>query len=86
MRVDFGEPLHSLVVCAELHPLEEELLKLFWVKPEELVLEEVVEEEEDGDLVVPSAADMERKFTQIDSELARAAEGLLGLKLKKDEV
>jgi diphthine methyl ester synthase len=27
--VDFGEPLHCLVVCGPVHPLEEELLRHF---------------------------------------------------------
>ncbi|KAG8345207.1 putative Tetrapyrrole (Corrin Porphyrin) Methylase [Trypanosoma vivax] len=31
-EIDFGEPLHSLVVVGELHPLEEEHLSLFYVK------------------------------------------------------
>ncbi len=25
MRVDFGPPLHSLVLCGEIHPLETEV-------------------------------------------------------------
>lgn len=27
LHVDFGEPLHSLVICGTTHPLEDELLK-----------------------------------------------------------
>lgn len=27
LDVDFGEPLHSLVICGTTHPLEDELLK-----------------------------------------------------------
>lgn len=27
LDVDFGEPLHSLVICGATHPLEDELLK-----------------------------------------------------------
>lgn len=27
LDVDFGEPLHSLVICGKTHPLEDELLK-----------------------------------------------------------
>mmetsp|Transcript_14872 Transcript_14872/g.19618 ORF Transcript_14872/g.19618 Transcript_14872/m.19618 type:complete len:274 (+) Transcript_14872:133-954(+) len=32
---DFGEPLHSLVICGELHPLEQEMLKLFMANTKE---------------------------------------------------
>ena len=28
MRIDFGAPLHSLVITGELHPIEDELLSL----------------------------------------------------------
>ncbi|CAN0456960.1 unnamed protein product, partial [Hapterophycus canaliculatus] len=27
LDVDFGEPLHSLVICGATHPLEDELLQ-----------------------------------------------------------
>ena len=27
--VDLGKPLHSLVICGDLHPVEIEMLKLF---------------------------------------------------------
>lgn len=27
--VDFGEPLHSMVICGELHPLEQEMIRYF---------------------------------------------------------
>lgn len=30
--VDFGEPLHCMVICGELHPCEVELLEFFKVK------------------------------------------------------
>lgn len=39
-RVDFGPPLHCLALCGELHALEEEMLELFRVKPEELLDDE----------------------------------------------
>jgi len=28
-QVDFGDPLHSLVICGELHPLEADLVEHF---------------------------------------------------------
>lgn len=30
--VDFGGPLHCLVICADLHPLENELLSVFMLE------------------------------------------------------
>jgi diphthine synthase len=33
--VDFGGPLHSMVICGELHPLEEEMIEHFSVKARE---------------------------------------------------
>ncbi len=33
--VDFGEPLHCMVICGELHPCETELLAFFRVKGDE---------------------------------------------------
>jgi diphthamide biosynthesis methyltransferase len=31
-RVDFGPPLHSLIICGDLHPLEREYLTIFHIK------------------------------------------------------
>jgi diphthine synthase len=31
--VDFGPPLHSLIICGELHPVEREYLSFYKVKP-----------------------------------------------------
>ncbi len=36
-RVDFGGPLHSLVIVGEMHAMEAELVKAFMVKPADLV-------------------------------------------------
>lgn len=33
--VDFGEPLHCMVICGELHPCEVELLRHFQLPQEE---------------------------------------------------
>ena len=30
--VDFGEPLHSLILCGELHEFEQEMLELFSIE------------------------------------------------------
>lgn len=35
LKVDFGTPLHSLVICGQLHPLEQEILEFFRVKQNE---------------------------------------------------
>ena len=54
-RVDFGPPLHSLIVCGELHELELECLKEYLVeeskyqlvtRPEEVVPEETEQDDE----------------------------------------
>jgi hypothetical protein len=34
-EVEFGAPLHCLVICGELHPCEEELLKFFRAKEDD---------------------------------------------------
>lgn len=44
--VDFGAPLHCLVICGELHPCEVELLEFFKTAAREP--RRVVEEEGDG--------------------------------------
>jgi diphthine synthase len=45
-EVDFGEPLHSLIVCGELHELELELLKEYLVEGSKFVMEDTGKEEE----------------------------------------
>jgi diphthine methyl ester synthase len=32
LEVDFGAPLHSLAICGQIHPLEEEILKFYSVE------------------------------------------------------
>jgi len=46
LLVDFGEPLHSLVICGEIHPLESEILEYYRVKSEDMTY---IDEEEDND-------------------------------------
>ncbi|CAM9620818.1 unnamed protein product [Discosporangium mesarthrocarpum] len=50
VNVDFGDPLHSLVICGTTHPLEEELLKWHMVeqKPQELRNPELLKDGEGG--------------------------------------
>ena len=37
-KVDFGPPLHCLAICGQMHPLEEEILQQFAVKPDDMTL------------------------------------------------
>jgi len=30
--VDFGKPLHCLVICGEIHPMEQEVLEYFKIQ------------------------------------------------------
>ena len=43
-RVDFGPPLHCLALCGETHPLEDDMLRYYAVKEEELLGEEEVKQ------------------------------------------
>jgi diphthine synthase len=45
-EVDFGEPLHSLIVCGELHELELEVLKEYLVEGSTFVMEDTGKEME----------------------------------------
>jgi len=36
LEVDFGEPLHSLILVGHLHPVEADYLKLYAVNPESI--------------------------------------------------
>lgn len=36
VTVEFGPPLHCMVICGELHPCEKELLAFFQAKAEEI--------------------------------------------------
>jgi hypothetical protein len=38
LTVDFGTPLHSLVVAGDTHPIEDEVLAMYAVKPEQQTL------------------------------------------------
>lgn len=41
IKVDFGQPLHSLALCGETHPLELEILKYYQVKESDMTYVEV---------------------------------------------
>ncbi len=45
LDVDFGEPLHSLVICGTTHPLEDELLKWHRVTADRIEKPPVKEDE-----------------------------------------
>ena len=47
-EVDFGGPLHSLIVCGELHDLELEVLKEYLVQDSQFALEKLQEPEPDN--------------------------------------
>mmetsp|Transcript_9222 Transcript_9222/g.16211 ORF Transcript_9222/g.16211 Transcript_9222/m.16211 type:complete len:295 (-) Transcript_9222:153-1037(-) len=56
LDVDFGSPLHSLVIVGETHVIEEEMLALYQVKPEDIVK---YEEEVDDAASDASSPDIE---------------------------
>eukprot|EP01038_Epipyxis_sp_PR26KG_P006610 gene6610-9077_t len=49
-RVDFGEPLHCLALCGEIHPVEQELLEYYKVKAEEMNYVELTEDNFDENI------------------------------------
>ena len=49
LAVDFGAPLHSLALCGETHPLEDEILETMRVKEEDMAFKGTAEPERDDD-------------------------------------
>jgi len=37
LNIDFGQPLHSFIICGHMHPMEEEFYKLYLFKPHQFL-------------------------------------------------